>query len=199
MHTRTLLVASLSMFATAAVAQTQYAWVGTYNPNGEGLYRFTVNPQTGALNDKTRVSKLPNAAQLTLSQDGKTLYLASEVEQGVVQALRVGDNGELSELSQVASGGAGPVYLSLTPNGRHLLVANYVSGSIAVLPVNADGSLGDATDTHQDQGEPGAAKPEAAVEGSFAISDHNGPHAHMIAADPSGKYVFSTDLVQCWI
>ncbi|MFJ5425251.1 lactonase family protein, partial [Enterobacter sp. CER55] len=125
---------------------------------------------------------------------GKTLYLASEVEQGVVQALRVGDNGELSELSQVASGGAGPVYLSLTPSGQHLLVANYVSGSIAVLPVNADGSLGDATDTHQDQGEPGAAKPAAAVEGSFAISDHNGPHAHMIAADPSGKYVFSTDL-----
>ncbi len=43
-------------------------------------------------------------------------------------------------------------------------------------------------------GEPGAAKPAAAVEGSFAISDHNGPHAHMIAADPRGKYVFSTDL-----
>jgi 6-phosphogluconolactonase (cycloisomerase 2 family) len=64
------------------------------------------------------VSKLPNAAQLAVSHDGKTLYLASEVEQGVVQALRVGDNGELSELNQVASGGAGPVYLSLTPNGR---------------------------------------------------------------------------------
>ena len=194
MHTRTLLVASLSMLATAAVAQTQYAWVGTYNPNGEGLYRFTVDPQTGALNDKTLVSKLPNAAQLTVSHDGKTLYLASEVEQGVVQALRIGDNGTLSELNQVASGGAGPVYLSLTPNGKHLLVANYISGTVAVLPVNADGSLSDATDTHQDKGEPGAAKPKAAVEGSFAISDHNGPHAHMIAADPSGKYVFSTDL-----
>lgn len=194
MHTRTLLVASLSMFATTAIAQTQYAWVGTYNPNGEGLYRFTVDPQSGALANKTLVSKLPNAAQLAVSHDGKTLYLASEVEQGVVQALRVGDNGQLSELNQVASGGAGPVYLSLTPNGRHLLVANYVSGSIAVLPVNADGSLGEATDTHQDQGEAGAAKPEAAAEGSFAISDHNGPHAHMIAADPSGKYVFSTDL-----
>lgn len=164
--------------------------MGTYNPNGEGLYRFTVDPQTGALNDKTLVSKLPNAAQLTVSHDGKTLYLASEVEQGVVQALRIGDNGTLSELNQVASGGAGPVYLSLTPNGKHLLVANYISGTVAVLPVNADGSLSDATDTHQDKGEPGAAKPEAAVEGSFAISDHNGPHAHMIAADPSGKYVF---------
>ncbi|USR59590.1 lactonase family protein [Lelliottia amnigena] len=194
MHTHHLLAASLSLLATAAVAQPQYAWVGTYNPNGEGLYRFTVDPQTGALDHKTRASTLANAAQLTVSHDGKTLYLASEVDQGVVQALRIGDNGELSALNQVASGGAGPVYLSLTPNGRHLLVANYVSGSIAVLPVKSDGSLGEATDTHQDRGEPGAAAPEAAVEGSFAISDHNGPHAHMIAADPSGKFVFSTDL-----
>jgi 6-phosphogluconolactonase (cycloisomerase 2 family) len=77
------------LLATAAVAQTQYAWVGTYNPNGEGLYRFTVDPQTARWH-KTLVSKLPNAAQLTVSHDGKTLYLASEVEQGVVQALRVG-------------------------------------------------------------------------------------------------------------
>ncbi|MGG2077006.1 lactonase family protein [Lelliottia nimipressuralis] len=194
MHTHHLLVASLSLLATAAVAQPQYAWVGTYNPNGEGMYRFTVDPNNGALGEKTLVSQLPNAAQLTVSHDGKTLYLASEAEKGVIQALRIGANGELTELNQVASGGAGPVYVSLTPEGRHLLVANYVSGSIAVLPVKADGSLGEATDTHQDQGEPGAAKPEAAVEGSFAVSDHNGPHAHMIAADPSGKYVFSTDL-----
>lgn len=194
MHTRNLLVASLSLLATSALAQTQFAWVGTYNPNGEGLYRFTVDPHSGALANKTLVSQLPNAAQLTVSQDGKTLYLASEVGEGVVQALRVGHHGELTALNQVSSGGAGPVYLSLTPNGRHLLVANYVSGSIAVLPVNADGSLGAATDSHQDRGDAGAAKPQAAVEGSFAISDHNGPHAHMIAADPTGKFVFSTDL-----
>ncbi len=94
----------------------------------------------------------------------------------------------------MASGGAGPVYLSLTPNGKQLLVANYVSGSIAVLPLKEDGSLGEAVDVHQDEGPAGAERPAAAVEGSFAISDHNGPHAHMIAADPSGKYVYSTDL-----
>ncbi|MEO3740778.1 lactonase family protein [Kosakonia sp. WA-90] len=191
---RYLLAASLSLLATHVMAQTEYAWVGTYNPNGEGLYRFTVDPQSGVLGNKTLVSTLPNAAQLTVARDGKTLYLASEVEQGAVQALRIGNNGELSVLNQVASGGAGPVYLSLTPDGRFLLVANYVSGSIAVLPVNDDGSLGEAVDKRQDQGEPGTAKPQAAVEGSFAISDHNGPHAHMIAADPSGKFVFSTDL-----
>lgn len=191
---RHLLVASLSLLAASAAAQTQYAWVGTYNPNGEGLYRFTVDGKTGELRDKALVSSLPNVAQLTVSQDGKTLYAASEVEKGVVQAWRIAASGELSELNQVASGGAGPVYLSLTPDGRHLLVANYVSGSIAVLPVKEDGSLGDAVDVHQDQGPAGAARPAAAAEGSFAVSDHNGPHAHMILADPSGKFVFSTDL-----
>lgn len=195
MHpSRPLLAASLSLLATAAIAQTQYAWVGTYNPNGEGVYRFTVDSKTGALNDKTHVSTLPNAAQLAVSADGKTLYVASEEEKGIVQALRIDAKGELHELNQVSSGGAGPVYLSLTPDGRYLLVANYVSGSIAVLPVKADGSLSEASDRHQDSGEPGAAKPAAAVNGSFAASDHNGPHAHMIAADPSGKSVFSTDL-----
>lgn len=191
---RHLLVASLSLLAAGAAAQTQYAWVGTYNPNGEGLYRFTVDNQTGELRDKALVAKLPNLAQLTVSADGKTLYAASEVEKGVVQAWRIGSNGELRELNQVASGGAGPVYLSLTPDGRHLLVANYVSGSIAVLPVKEDGNLGEAVDVHQDQGPAGAERPVAAVEGSFAISDHNGPYAHMIAADPSGKFVYSTDL-----
>ncbi|MFP5597476.1 lactonase family protein [Kluyvera sp. 142486] len=191
---RHLLVASLPLLAASAAAQTQYAWVGTYNPNGEGLYRFTVDGKTGELRDKALVSALPNVAQLTVSQDGKTLYAASEVEKGVVQAWRIAASGELSELNQVASGGAGPVYLSLTPDGRHLLVANYVSGSIAVLPVKEDGSLGEAVDVHQDQGPAGAARPAAAAEGSFAVSDHNGPHAHMISADPSGQFVFSTDL-----
>ncbi len=112
----------------------------------------------------------------------------------MVAALRIDGSGNLSELNQVSSGGAGPVYLSLTPDGRHLLVANYISGTIAVLPVKEDGSLGEACDIKQDEGPAGAAKPEAAVEGSFAVSDHNGPHAHMIGADPSGKFVFSTDL-----
>ena len=63
---RHLLVASLSLLAAGAAAQTHYAWIGTYNPNGEGLYRFTVDSQTGALRDRTLVSSLPNAAQLTV-------------------------------------------------------------------------------------------------------------------------------------
>lgn len=189
-----LLAVSLSLLAASAVAQPQYAWVGTYNPNGQGLYRFIVDEKTGELRDKILVGSLPDVAQLTVSHDGKTLYAASEVGQGVVQAWSIGNDGELTSLNQVTSAGAGPVFLSLTPNGGHLLVANYVSGSVAMLPVKGDGSLGEAVDVHQDSGPTGAARPEAAVEGSFAISGHSSPHAHMISADPSGQFVYSTDL-----
>ncbi|MGE9551188.1 lactonase family protein [Erwinia amylovora] len=186
---------SLALMATAPLAaQAQYAYVGTYNPNGEGLYRFQVDPANGALSGKTLVSTLPDPAQLTVDAHGKTLYVASESGKGMVVAYAIAEDGSLKMLNQVSTHGAGPVYLSLTPDGKFLLVANYVSGSKAVLPVMADGQLGEASDTQQDQGPAGAAKPAAAVEGSFAVSDHNGPHAHMIATDPSGKYVFSTDL-----
>ncbi|MDP1039528.1 beta-propeller fold lactonase family protein, partial [Klebsiella pneumoniae] len=74
-------------------------------------------------------------------------------------------NGELTALCQVACGGAGPVDLSLTPDGKHLLVANYVRGSTAVLPVQEDGSLDEAVDRNQDEGPAGAERPAAAVEG----------------------------------
>ncbi|MNH18415.1 6-phosphogluconolactonase [compost metagenome] len=73
-------------------------------------------------------------------------------------------------------------------------MANYVSGTVAAFPIESDGKLGNASSVQQDQGPAGAGKPAGAVEGSFAASDHNGPHAHMIASDPSGKFVFSTDL-----
>jgi len=186
---------SVALMATVPlVAQAQFAYVGSYNPNGEGVYRFQVDAASGALSGKTLVSNLPNPAQLTIDAKGKTLYVASESEKGVVVAYAIAADGSLSKLNQVSSQGAGPVYLSLTPDGKYLLVANYVSGSKAVLPVRADGGLAEASDSQQDHGPAGAGKPVAAVEGSFAISDHNGPHAHMIASDPSGKFVFSTDL-----
>lgn len=43
MHTRNLLVASLSLLATAAVAQTQYAWSAPTTPTAKGC---TVLPLT---------------------------------------------------------------------------------------------------------------------------------------------------------
>jgi 6-phosphogluconolactonase (cycloisomerase 2 family) len=86
--------------------------------------------------------------------------------------------------------------MSLDASGKFAFVANYIGGSIAVLPVHADGSLGDAVDTHRDLNMVGPARPANAPPGSFAVSGHDAPHAHMVAADPANKFVLSTDLGQ---
>ncbi len=155
------------MFASSSLfAESQFVWVGTYSPNGEGVYRFDINEQTGQLTNKTLAAPLTNAAQLVLSKNGKVLYAGSETEKGTIHAWRVKDTGELEVINNVPSGGDGPVYLSLTPDERFLLVANYHSGSVAVLPIHEDGGLNIASEMIQNQGPAGAPRPEAAVEGA---------------------------------
>jgi 6-phosphogluconolactonase (cycloisomerase 2 family) len=97
-------------------------------------------------------------------------------------------------VNTVDSGGAGPTYVSLHPRGRFSLVANYFGGSVAVLPILPDGHLGEATDVKAPTGKIGPTKAAHAPEGSFAISGHDRTHAHMIAADPSGRFVLHVDL-----
>jgi 6-phosphogluconolactonase (cycloisomerase 2 family) len=75
-----------------------------------------------------------------------------------------------------------------------VLVANYFGGSVSVLPILPDGSLGQATDIKKDKGTVGPKKATNASPGSFAISGHDVPHAHMIQADPTGRFVVSSDL-----
>ena len=73
-------------------------------------------------------------------------------------------------------------------------MANYFGGSVAVLPVLDDGRLGDATDVKMDAGKVGPTRATNAPPGSFAFSGHDRTHAHMIQADPSGRFVLHVDL-----
>lgn len=191
---------TLALCAAPLTACAAFAYIGTYTPNGEGIYRVEVEKASGALSQPVLVARQRNPAQLTVDAQGKTLYAASEVadyqqsQHGAIVAWRIEANGDLSKINEVDAQGAGPVYLSLTPDGRQLLVANYISGSVAGFALRPDGGLGDALFVHQDDGPAGAEKPAAAVPGSFAVSDHNGPHVHMIQSDRSGRFVYSTDL-----
>jgi len=103
-------------------------------------------------------------------------------------------DGQLTLLNTVSSGGAGPTYVSIHPSGRFLFVANYFGGSVAVLPILPDGKLGPACDLKKDVGTVGPKKATNPPPGSFAISGHDMTHAHMIHADPSGRFIVSTDL-----
>jgi 6-phosphogluconolactonase len=73
-------------------------------------------------------------------------------------------------------------------------VANYFSGSVAVVPILADGRLAEATDVKNITGKIGPARATNAPPGSFAFSGHDRTHAHMIESDPSGRFVLHADL-----
>jgi 6-phosphogluconolactonase (cycloisomerase 2 family) len=140
-------------------------------------------------------------SHLAVNAAGTRLYSANETDrqgdrkEGTVTAFAIDrTDGALTTLNTVRSGGAGPTYVSLHPAGRHLLVANYFGGSVAVLPVLDDGRLGDATDVKQDEGKVGPTKARNAPPGSFAISGHDRTHAHMIQSDPAGRFVLHVDL-----
>jgi 6-phosphogluconolactonase (cycloisomerase 2 family) len=118
-----------------------------------------------------------------------------ESDPGTISSFTINrTDGQLTLLNTVSSGGAGPTHVSIHPSGRFVLVANYFGGSVAVLPIQADGSLGSASDIRKDAGTVGPKKPTNAPPGSFAFSGHDQTHAHMIEADPSGRFVLHADL-----
>jgi 6-phosphogluconolactonase (cycloisomerase 2 family) len=169
--------------------------------NGRGIYLFRVNRETGELTAAGVHELGTSPSHLALNAAGTRLYSANETDragndkQGTISSFSVDQaDGSLKLLNTVRSGGAGPTYISLHPGGKHLFVANYFGGSVAVLPVLADGRLGDATDLKKDEGKVGPTKATHAPPGSFAISGHDRTHAHMIQADPAGRYVLHVDL-----
>ena len=184
--------------------------VGTYSSpqgpeghrgHGQGIYLFEMDPATGKLTPRGLTENPRNPSWLALNPAGTHLYSCDEIHQyqgkkaGAVSSYSVDrSTGHLTFLNTVSSEGDGPAHISVHPSGRYLFVANYGGGSIAVLPILSSGELGPATDFHQDKGPLGPKHATSAPPGSFAISGHDAPHAHMIESDPSGKRVISTDL-----
>ena len=169
--------------------------------NGRGIHIFRIDRVSGAMTpiDVVVMGTSPNC--LALNAAGTRLYSANETDrvgddkQGTASAFVISrTDGRLQLLNTVRTGGAGPTYVSVHPGGRHLLVANYFGGSVAVLPILTDGRLGEASDVKVDKGTVGPTRATHAPSGSFAVSGHDRTHAHMIQADASGRFVLHADL-----
>jgi 6-phosphogluconolactonase len=169
--------------------------------NGRGIHLFRVDRATGAMTPAGIHEMGTSPSCLALNRSGTRLYSANETDrvgddkEGTVSAFAINrTDRKLELLSTIPSGGAGPTFVSVHPSGRFVLVANYFGGSVAVLPILADGRLGAATDIKQDAGKVGPTRAKSAPPGSFAFSGHDRTHAHMIQADPSGRFVLHVDL-----
>jgi 6-phosphogluconolactonase (cycloisomerase 2 family) len=169
--------------------------------NGRGIHLFLVDRLSGAMTPAGVHEMGTSPSCLALNAAGTRLYSANETDrigktkEGSVSAFAIDRaKGTLKLLNTVASGGAGPTFVSLHPSGRFVLVANYFGGSVAVLPIREGGRLGEATDVKNDVGKVGPARATNAPPGSFAFSGHDRAHAHMIQADHAGRFVLHVDL-----
>ncbi|MGP3980876.1 lactonase family protein [Streptomyces sp. KR80] len=159
-------------------------YLGTYTSGGgggTGIGLTAYDPQSGKLASKGTVKDVADPSFLTLAPGGRILYAANEQQQGAVTAIALGA-GAPRVLGSQSTGGAHPCHLSVHPGRRHLLSANYTSGSVAVHPILPDGGLGPRTDLVQHTGS--GPDPER----------QEGPHAHQAITDPDGKHVLAVDL-----
>jgi 6-phosphogluconolactonase len=126
-----------------------------------------------------------NPSWLCLSDSGKYLYAANEVEDpgGTVSAYRVGEDGSLELINQRPSMGKAPCHLAIDGKGAFLFAANYFSGNVAVFPLDESGGIGKARQVIQLEGSggPNRERQEKA-------------HAHSVLFDRSGAFASVFDL-----
>ncbi|MGC3959814.1 MAG: lactonase family protein [Verrucomicrobiota bacterium] len=183
----TLLIA---FHVVAATAAEYWVYFGTYTSSAsKGIYAARFDSATGKLSAPELVAETRNPSFLAMHPTGKFLYAVGEVDNtqgqraGAVNAYELdAKTGALTVLNQQISGGTGPCHIAVDATGKSVLVANYGSGSIAALPVQADGSLGAATTTIQHAGSSVNPKRQA------------GPHAHFITPSPDNRFALACDL-----
>jgi 6-phosphogluconolactonase len=114
---------------------------------GDGkITRFALNEQTGALSAKTAFDGGRSPSFLAVASDNRYLFGVNETQPGQVSSFAIQrGSGDLMFLNRTSSGGDGPAHLSIDRTGRWLFTAHYGSGTSAVVPIRADGTLGAAT------------------------------------------------------
>jgi 6-phosphogluconolactonase len=166
------------------------AYIGSFtSAGGRGITTASVDATSGALTELHHTDTLvPDPSYLTLTEGpggsgspGGRLYAVSERDTGGAAAFSLDDRERPALLGEPTPvKGGGPTHLTIA-NG-HLVTANYGSGSISSLPVRADGTLGSPASVHVHTG----SGPEK--------KRQEGPHAHAVVADPTGRWLLAVDL-----
>jgi 6-phosphogluconolactonase len=165
-------------------------YIGTYTSGpSKGIYSAVLDRRTGDLKDLALTVETKNPSFLAFHPRLPVLYAVGEIgggagkPGGAVSAFAIDAKaGGLTLLNQQSSGGAGPCYVSVDPTGRTVLVANYGGGSIASLPLEADGRLKPPATVIQHTG------------ASVNPKRQTAPHAHSIWPEPGTGRAWVCDL-----
>jgi len=183
------------MLTTLLAAASLTGWIGTYTTsNGastgsSGIYAFRWDTQQGEISGIHPVGPTTNPSFLALHPGGRFLYTVNEDASSSgtdhITAFAIGDASSsegLRAIGTVPSQGLAPCHVSIDASGKWLFVANYLSGTIAVYPIQSDGRLGQARQVVQQEG----SGPVASRQGSA--------HAHEVVLSPDGRFLLSVDL-----
>ncbi|QDV20124.1 6-phosphogluconolactonase [Gimesia panareensis] len=180
----------LSSASQATAAEEPLVFISAFAPGDKGaIHAFKLNPKTGKLTQVARTTDVEHPFFLAVSPDNQYLYsihapgkFGGKDNEYVTAYKLEGRTGKLQQLNRQSSLGTASCYLDIDDTGKAVVVANYTTGSIASLPVKADGSLGEAATFIQHQGS--SVDPKRQQE----------PHAHCSVISPDQKYVFAADL-----
>lgn len=143
-----------------------------------GFVSYEQTPENGTLSQQTRTSA-ECAMFLAIHPEKNYLYTVQQASGGVISAYRYDEStGALTQINTQSTGSEGPCYISLDQKGEYAFVANYHGGTVAMLPIRDDGSVGEATDV-VDHG---------------TANDEQDPHPHSIGTGPRNEYAYAPDL-----
>lgn len=170
-----------------------FVYIGTYtdgNSKSEGIYVFRFDPSNGSLTYVSTVTGIENPSFLKTSREGKFLYAVSEVFEvqgiggGALVANKVNQRtGELTYINSQSSHGACPCHLNIDRTGQYALVSNYMGGNLAILPIQKDGYLGQASDIIQHEGC-----------SNVNAERQEGPHPHSVTIAHDNRFAIVADL-----
>lgn len=182
-------IAMLSNTAQEANADDPLVFISAFAPGEDGaIHAYRLDPDTGHLQLIHRETDVEHPFFMALSPDRRFLYSIHAItfggeEHEQVAAFEVqGRTGQLKLLNRQSTRGTASCYLDVDAAGRMVLVANYSTGSVASLPVQADGSLGEASSFIQHAGS------------SIDPDRQQGPYAHCIVVSPDNRFAFAADL-----
>ena len=164
-----------------------YLFVGTYTGEGsEGIYLYRFNSADGSFSAVDTVSGVDNPSYLTLSPDNSFLYAVNELadsSSATVSAFSFNrERGEIEFLNRQSSRGGAPCYISTDKTGSAVFAGNYLGGSLAMFPVNDDGSLAEAKTAIEHEGS------------SVNENRQESPHVHCTLVSPDNNMLFVADL-----
>ena len=176
----------LATLAIGAAQSDYFVYVGNYKgKDGPGIYAGRFDAATGRLAAISLAAETVNPSYLAIHPNRRFLYATNNYQgkgAGSVSAFAMDRHtGKLTFLNSVPTRGMDPYFLSVDKTGKAVVAVNYASGSVVLLPIKEDGSLGEVSAFLERHGS------------SVNPTLQSGPHPHSVGISADNRFAIVAD------